>query len=189
MLAMPLFRSVEIIAEIIYCISGCKNRNPEFIEISQKMPWGWKEAQKTMKNFLMVLASILLLTGCRVPEPPPVPVSSGEPRQSIVLGNTILEAFQRDDYSAFSRIKVPFPEPGGRAYFQEFRTRFTEKFGMTTGSCFLTELKTPLVRNLIYVVRCRKEGRAGMTVERELLFRLVTAETDGRLRVVWMGFL
>ena len=63
-----------------------------------------------------------------------------------------------------------------------------EQFGRIRSAEFLTELRTPLVRNLVWKVRFERKNREGGTLEQDMLFRLVTGTLDGRPVVLNFGF-
>ena len=146
---------------------------------------------------LCAAAMLLLLTACRT-------VDSGErgfrdlpseerdraAKASEALGDGILQAFRDGDFSAFRR-----SAPGEMARqmteadFAASRRRFGEKFGEIRDFRFLTSLDTPAFGNLIWVVTFVRSGTNGKEIRRQLLFRLVTMQTDGKPQVVSCGFL
>lgn len=108
------------------------------------------------------------------------------------MGEKMLAAIQKDDYDAFtaaydSRDKQLSPEE-----FQGSCSNFKKQFGEIISFRYLTELKTPLVDNNLWIVTFERyggEGKEKKRITQELLFRLVTGEIDGMTRVIGLGFL
>ena len=142
-------------------------------------------------------ALIPLLASCRV-------VDSGERgfhdvpaeeraatlKESELLGDGILSALRDGDFTAMRRnLPGEFGERMTEKDFSATRRNFREKFGEIRDFRLLTDLATPAFGNLIWVVTFVKLGTNGAEIRRQLLFRLVTMEVDGRTKVVSCGFL
>lgn len=147
-----------------------------------------------MKHITIFTAALLALAvyGCASVKPPEdAPRSAGiGAADDVQLGDRLLEALRARDYDAFaelwgSRDKKMTPEDFKNSY-----ETIEKQFGTMRSFSYLTELKTPLVRNRIWTVRFERRTDQGReTVEQDLLFRLVTGDVDGRLRILGMGFL
>ena len=152
-----------------------------------------------MKKTICLCAAVLaaILTACRT-------VDSGERgfrdvsgdehsrmlEASEKLGDGILQACRKGDFELLLR-SVP-GELGTQMTKKDFDTscrNFKEKFGEITEFRLLTALDTPAFGNLIWVVTFARRGTNGNVIRRQLLFRLVTMEVDGRTEVVSLGFL
>ena len=66
---------------------------------------------------------------------------------------------------------------------------FREKFGDIRDFKMLTALDTPAFGNQIWIVTFLRRGTNGAEIRRQLLFRLVTMEVDGKIEVASCGFL
>ena len=152
-----------------------------------------------MKKLLWLCAAALTvaLTACRT-------VDSGERgfrevtdrerrrmlQTSRRLGDGILEAFQKKDFDSLLR-NTP-GDLGERMTEKDFKTslgEFEKKFGELRDFRLLTSLDTPAFGNLIWLVTFVRSGTNGAEIRRQLLFRLVTMQTDGKTQVVSFGFL
>ena len=111
-------------------------------------------------------------------------------KESERLGNGILKAFQEGDFAALRRC---MPGELGRQMtekdFAAASRNFREKFGDIRDFRILTALDTPAFGNLIWVVTFVRRGTNGAEIRRQLLFRLVTMEIDGKTEVASCGFL
>lgn len=146
-----------------------------------------------MKHITIFTAALLALAvfGCASVNPPEDAPRSGCIRaDDVQLGDRLLEALRARDYDAFAELwgsqdKKMTPEDFKKSY-----ETIEKQFGAMRSFSYLTELKTPLVRNRIWTV-CfeRRTDHGRETVEQDLLFRLVTGDVDGRLRILGMGFL
>lgn len=149
-----------------------------------------------MKIQLLVLftSAALLLSACTTvsssyPKPQPVPLS-GDCSQEIKLGGTLLNAVKDNDFQAFKECLKDGPaEKLTKNDFETSRNNSGNQFGKIKNFHFLTALKTPAVRNLIWKVTFERKGSDGKTIEQELLFRLVTGMLDGKPVVLSFGFL
>lgn len=152
-----------------------------------------------MKISAMFLASALVvaLTSCRTVESGergfrdlPAAERDGMLKRSERLGDGILRALQSGDYAL---LKSSLPgELSEKMTEKDFRTscrNFREKFGAIKDHRLLTALDTPAFGNLIWVVTFVRRGTNGAEIRRQLLFRLVTMEVDGKVQVVSMGFM
>lgn len=111
-------------------------------------------------------------------------------QDSIRLGNGILKAFQDGDLAALrSNMPGELGEHMTEKDFAASRRNFGEKFGRIRDFRLLTDLATPAFGNLIWVVTFVRPGTNGRDIRRQLLFRLVTIQVDGRTKVVSCGFL
>ena len=111
-------------------------------------------------------------------------------KESESLGNGILKAFQEGDFAALQRC---MPGKLGREMtekdFAASRRNFREKFGDIRDFKMLTALDTPAFGNQIWIVTFLRHGTNGAEIRRQLLFRLVTMEVDGKIEVASCGFL
>ena len=152
-----------------------------------------------MKKLILLCAAVLTvtLTACRI-------VDGGERgfhdvpdgarrrmlQESARLGDGILTAFRKGDFGSLLR-NVP-GELGEQMTEKDFQTscrNFREKFGELREFRLLTALETPAFGNLIWAVTFVKSGSGGAEIRRQLLFRLVTIEVDGKTQVVSFGFM
>ncbi len=135
-----------------------------------------------MKNIVLLFFLLLCCAGCRTAEA--VADSGTDP--AVQTGNTLLAAIQQDDYGAFS-------ECYGTGYsaqeFETARKQLSEQFGELTHYQYLISPETPLVGNHVWLVTFRRTDSGGGKVQQQLLFRLVTGDDGGKLRVIGFGFL
>ena len=147
-----------------------------------------------MKSYSAILPAALLLlaaAGCASAKPGEPAEPAGAVRAADVqLGDRLLEALRARDYGAFAKL---WGNQERKMTPEEFRASceaIEKQFGAMQSFSYLTELKTPLVRNRIWTVRFERKADQGKeTVEQDLLFRLVTGEVDGRQQIIGMGFL
>jgi len=106
------------------------------------------------------------------------------------LGDGILKAFREGDFTAL-RQNLPgeLKDQMTEKDFSVSCRNYREKFGEIRDFRLLTDLATPAFCNLIWVVTFVKPGSNGADIRRQLLFRLVTIQVDGRTNVVSCGFL
>lgn len=111
-------------------------------------------------------------------------------KESEKLGDGILKAFQEGDFAALQR---SMPGELGRQMtekdFAASRRNLREKFGDIRDFEMLTALDTPAFGNQIWIVTFLRRGTNGAEIRRQLLFRLVTMEVDGKTEVASCGFL
>ena len=143
------------------------------------------------KGFPLVLLAAVLLPEC-VSAPPEKPVrrnTGHDCSREIRIGDAVLKAMKNNRYRELTLLLREGPLSGMSE--QDFRTserNMRERFGRIRSAEFLTELRTPLVRNLVWKVRFERENREGGTLEQDMLFRLVTGTLDGRPVVLNFGF-
>lgn len=109
------------------------------------------------------------------------------------IGQDLLEAVREKNYTALSGILVRYggPVPGRKEFLRADR-EFSSQFGTIVCFRFLTELETPAVRNLLWIVTLERQSaqQKEKKIRQELLFRLVLAENrkTGAVRILGMGF-
>lgn len=124
--------------------------------------------------------------GDSVPEEKAVfPSGSGELR----LGDDLLNAIRDVSYADFTRILA------GKTDFDISRQDFTsscegvtEKYGRPVSWTHLTSLADPVADQNIWKVHFIKERSEGKPVERDMLFRLVSARIGEKTSVLAFGF-
>ena len=105
------------------------------------------------------------------------------------LGNDILGSIRDGDYAGFARTLA------GKTGFDISRQDFDsscagveEKYGRPVSWSHLTSLDDPIAVQNIWKVRFVKPRAEGSPVERDMLFRLVCAQIDGKNSVLAFGF-
>ncbi len=151
---------------------------------------------KTSISAVVILLSItFLLTGCVTYEKDrkiqePEKISSSVFAQEEEFGTRLLDSIRTGDYKKFVRLMGD--SPSGKMSEEEFkstRKNLERQFGSMTDVQFLTNLKTPVVQNLVWKVTFVRKNDKGKKIEQELMFRLVVGVSDGKLHVIGMGFL
>lgn len=111
-----------------------------------------------------------------------------ELQMEITLGNQILKTIKENNYKNFVRLLAG--QTNLQIYEKDFKTSYgnlEKQFGKIESWQYTLELKTPLVRNLVWVVKFHRENERSKA-EQEMLFRLITARDDGKIKVMGMGF-
>ena len=139
----------------------------------------------------LLLIPLLLCSACRVIPPDPVqdPEAVRNDSAEIAVGNKFLKAMQTNDFRMFSECLKN--GPAAQMTLQDFKTsrkNMTEMFGKMISFEFLTSLKTPAVKNLIWKITFRKTGRDGREITQQVLFRLITGTDEGEHIVLSFGF-
>ena len=131
--------------------------------------------------------------GCRITSgaggyTPPVEVSDHAATKKF--GDGILDAFRDRDYRKLVE-NIP-GDLAGNMSEQDFIAscgKFENKFGTLRKYRLVTALETPAFDNLIWVADFSKNGANGKPIRRQLLFRVVSMQIDGKTEVVSFGFL
>ncbi|MDD3885657.1 MAG: hypothetical protein PHI35_02165 [Victivallaceae bacterium] len=147
---------------------------------------------KQMIFMVMAAAAILTAGGCRVidntPERP-MPECRNISRD-IKLGNAILAAFQHNDYQEFaSHLPPNMAENMTKKDFETSYRNVTQEFGELKSYEFMTSLKAPVLKNLLWRVTFERKSESGKTVTNELMFRLVTGDLEEDIQLVSFGFI
>ena len=151
-----------------------------------------------MKISVIIIASafVAALASCRTVDSGergfrdrPAAERDGMLKNSERLGDGILRALKSGDYPLLlSNLPGELSEKMTEKDFHTSCRNFKEKFGEINDFRLLTALDTPAFGNLIWVVTFARRGTDGAEIRRQLLFRLVTMEVDGKVQVVSMGF-
>ncbi len=138
-----------------------------------------------------ILAAVCV--GCRVTSgaggyTPPAKVADRAATQKY--GDGILDALRDRNYRKLvgnipGDLADNVSEPG----FLASCDKIENQFGKLQNHRLLTALETPAFDNLIWVTDFSKTGANGKPIRRQLLFRVVTMQTDGKTKVVSFGFL
>lgn len=144
------------------------------------------------KGYPLVLLPAVLLPAC-VNAPPEKPVrrntSGTDCSRELRIGNAVLKAMKNNRYRELALLLRDGPLSGMPE--QDFRASeryMRERVGQIRSAVFLTELRMPLVRNLIWQVRFERKNRGGGILEQDMLFRLITGTLDGRPVILNFGF-
>ncbi|MEA4862782.1 MAG: hypothetical protein AB7F40_10970 [Victivallaceae bacterium] len=140
---------------------------------------------------LILTAALAVVSGCRVvpsgPEPKPVPEAVNA--SAVKLGGELLSAIRCRDFAAFCKIAPEQMKPElDKAKFDASADQFKAEYGELEDFEFLTMLDTPGVANAVWKVGFRRNDADGHAVRRELLFRVVVAELDGKTEILSFGF-
>ena len=142
----------------------------------------------------VLLTVILLIAGCvQIPaEIEKNPASDGKHDRSAALqcGNTMLRAFQKKNYELLKEVLVEalqkeFPS---ETFAQSLR-QLQKTLGTIRSFEYWGELKTSVLKTLVWKVCFRRNGSDGSVIEQEVLFRALIAPVDGKNRVISFGFL
>ena len=151
-----------------------------------------KKPIKRIPLLAAVLAAVLC-AGCRVTSGAggyTPPAGDSDPAAARKFGDGILEALRERDYPKLvANIPGDLAEHVTEAGFLASCGKLENKFGKLQTARFLTSLETPAFENLIWVADFSKSGANGKPVRRQLLFRVVTMQTDGKTKVVSFGFI
>lgn len=148
----------------------------------------------TTLHLAAVFSALILFSGCRtIPAETASSLSAGEQEQqkaaSLRIGTNILTALQKNDYRLLlANIPGELQTQITRRDFETSRQNFERQFGTITGFRHLTDLKTPAVTNMVWVVEFERRSSTGTRIGQELMFRLVTAQVDNTTRVLSYGF-
>ena len=101
----------------------------------------------------------------------------------------MIKAFQNNDYTQLRQCLPPeltlqFTEEK----FRQSRNELTKTLGELVDYSFLAELKAPVFRNLIYKVKFRRIGNDQKPIEQEVLFRVMLAQSEGKIQVISFVF-
>ena len=144
-------------------------------------------------QLLALLLAAVFGAGCRVTSGAggyTPPAGGSDLAAARKFGDGILEALRKRDYPKLvANIPGDLAEHVSEAGFSASCGKLEDKFGKLQDSRFLTSLDTPAFDNLIWVADFSKVGANGKPVRRQLLFRVVTMQTDGKPQVVSFGFL
>lgn len=142
----------------------------------------------------VLLTAILLVAGCvQLPaETEKSPVASNEHNQRTVLqcGDAVLRAFQEKNYELLKEALAENlqKEFSSEAFAQSFR-QLQKTLGTIHSFEYWGELKTPVLKTLVWKVCFRRTGSDGSAIEQEVLFRALIAPVNGENRVISFGFL
>ena len=142
----------------------------------------------------VLLTVILLIAGCvQIPaEIEKNPASDGKHDRSAALqcGDTMLRAFQKKNYELLKEVLV---EDLQKEFSSETCAQSLRQLQKTLGTIrsfeYWGELKTPVLKTLVWKVCFRRNGSDGSVIEQEVLFRALIAPVDGKNRVISFGFL
>ncbi len=148
-----------------------------------------------MKLYNYLLCGILVLStsGCAViveeDVPPPPEVQAENLANGIKCGQNILTAIQNNDYAAMKQnLTESLQQNMTPAQFAAANQQMTEEFGKIVSFNYLADLETPEVNNMVWVVTFERQNDVKQTIRRQLLFRLVTANMNGKTEVFSFGF-
>ena len=144
-----------------------------------------------MRTLLLLLIPLLFCSACRVipPESVQVPEDHRNDSVEIAIGNKLLKAIRSNDFRMFSECLKN--GPAAQMTLQDFKTsrkNMTEMFGKMISFEFLTSLKTPAVKNLIWRITFTKTGKDGREITQQVLFRLIAGTDEGQHIVLSFGF-
>lgn len=142
----------------------------------------------------VLLTVILLIAGCvQIPaEIEKNPASDGKHDRSAALqcGDTMLRAFQEKNYEL---LKEALAENLQKEFTPETFSQSLLQLQNTLGTIrsfeYRGELKTPVLKTLVWKVCFRRTGSDGSAIEQEVLFRALIAPVNGENRVISFGFL
>ena len=150
---------------------------------------------KQLIAFALLIGALALMSGCRSiggnGTHSEQEAMEEENAVEIAMGNKILKAIRDNNYPHFiapmtDEMKTNITQKD----FNTSREGIEKNFGKIVNSHFLTSLKTPAVKNLIWTVTFeRKSSDKKTTITQQLLFRLVTGTIDGKVYVTSLGFL
>ena len=144
-------------------------------------------------QLLAVLLVAAFCAGCRVTSVAGgyTPPAEGSDRAAALkFGDGILEALRERDYPKLvENIPGDLAEHVTETGFLASCGKLEDKFGKLQHARFLTSLDTPAFDNLIWIADFSKTGANGKPVRRQLLFRVVTMQKDGKPEVVSFGFI
>ena len=146
------------------------------------------------KNLFAVFCTGLILTvlaGCATNADA---LYATEKEQNLALARAkvcegLLEAFKQNDYKQMIRFMVPelvnqYPEN----VFNQARSDMFKTLGEMDKYEFITELKAPIFKNMIYRVAFKRPASDKSVIEQEVLFRVLLVEDKGRVRAMSFVF-
>jgi len=144
-----------------------------------------------VRTLLLLLIPLLFCSACRVipPESVQVPEAHRNDSVEIAIGNKLLKAIRSNDFRMFSECLKN--GPAAQMTLQDFKTsrkNMTEMFGKMISFEFLTSLRTPAVKNLIWRITFTKTGKDGREITQQVLFRLIAGTDEGQHIVLSFGF-
>lgn len=147
-----------------------------------------------MKHLLFAVLALfmLILCGCRSTSTESAPAAEVDSEYSaeIKLGDTVLKAIRDNDYKLFRKqIAADQVKDFSEADFNTSYKNMLKQFGEIKSVKFVTELRTPAVTNLVWMISFERKGSDGESIEQDMLFRLVTGKVDGRTRILSMGLI
>ncbi len=142
---------------------------------------------------LAVVLAAALCAGCRVTSGAggyTPPAGGSDLAAARKYGDGILAALRERNYRQLvENIPGDLAEHVSEAGFYASCEKLADKFGKLHASRFLTSLDTSAFDNLIWVADFSRTGANGKPVRRQLLFRVVTMQKDGKREVVSFGFI
>ena len=142
----------------------------------------------------VLLTAAVFVAGCvQIPaEPEKNPASGGEHDRSAALqcADAVLRAFQEKNYELLKEVlaenlqKEFTPEAFSQSLLQLQNT-----LGTIHSFEYCGELKTPVLKTLVWKVCFRRTGSDDSAIEQEILFRALIAPVHGESRVIGFGFL
>ncbi len=142
----------------------------------------------------VLLTAAVFVAGCvQIPaEPEKNPASGGEYDRSAALqcADAVLRAFQEKKYELLKEVlaenlqKEFTPEAFSQSLLQLQNT-----LGTIHSFEYRGELKTPVLKTLVWKVCFRRTGSDDSVIEQEILFRALIAPVHGESRVIGFGFL
>ncbi len=108
---------------------------------------------------------------------------------AVACGDSMLAAIRDADYQAFiANLSPAMRKEIDPKEFETSNRQLTDKFGKIVDFHFLVNLKAPEVENLVWTVTFEQPGSDKQTIVRQLLFRVVAGQLDGRTEVFSFGF-
>ena len=142
-----------------------------------------------------ILLVIAVSAGCAQLPPPEETIVTAQDElylgTAIQQGDAFLSAFREKSYAAAQKA---LPENLHELFPQEAFEQSLEQFDGTLGEIvafeYLTELKTPLLKTLVWKITFQRPSSDGTaTIEQETLFRALIAPMDGKPHIISFGFL
>ena len=108
----------------------------------------------------------------------------------VSVGNTMLKAFQKEDYAEFSKNFYPgLKKDFNASAFEQGRRQISETVGKMQNCRYLGILAGPVFSNYLWAVEFSRKSADGKEIVQEMLFKVSAAELDGKLQVVSFGFM
>jgi hypothetical protein len=145
-----------------------------------------------MKRFFICAVTVLfcaLTSGC-VSTAPVTNNTTPESQRKLQLHSAaVLDAFMAKDYQQLrgllsDNIAAEFPE-------EKFSTsikQLEKTLGTMKNYLYLTELKVPILRTMVYKVTFERTGSKQEKITQEALFRITMAEDKGKVIVLSFNF-
>ena len=123
-----------------------------------------KKLRSLTRIFLLWGILFLLLPGCRTNIAARSDTQEKTLRnREILVGNSLLEAFRKNDFTALTGILAAYGGPiPARKDFLHSQKEFSKQFGEMISYCYLTDLETPLFRNCAARLQEKKAAAAVM---------------------------